>query len=824
MPDTRTVRIGIHARNDYTFRPQDFELVKEARVETIKMMSFTDISVFKRLRKENPNLEFIVRLHNDKMGVGFHPSPQEFATELIPRMRELRPFVTKFEIHNEPNHPYRYEGWSQEDSDARDFNQWFLQVYSSLKSACEWAELGFPGLAVPHRDLEWLDICRPAIEKADWLGVHCYWQTPPDQPHNHLHDKWGLRFKEYHSRFPTKPLEITEFGNANGQNSIPLSEDDRTRQYVEYYQELYKYNYIGSASAFIASSPDEGWEREGFVWIKSNGTKLPVVAAIAAMPRPRLVPVVILPAYGVKYVSHAVSRSVKAGQRGRATITLQNTGLKTWRARGDNMVRLGYHWFTPDGQPVAAAEDLRTPLPGNIATEQKVELEQVEFSSPSTEGQYVLQWDLVEEGVTWFSNAGANPLEIEIKVEPAPPPTEIYFPETDKTVRPPFLEFFNHYGLDICGYPITETMIESGVPSQYFQRLALEEYEPGKVRLKLVGAEALTSRTLLEDLEERVEGWQDTVERLRESVKVLEEELDALAQEPPAPGPSPSPPPPIPEPKMEDITASLIKHPTNRYETRSLDKIKYLVIHHSGAPANVGPERIANYQVQRQDWPGIGYHFVLTADGAIYQTNELETICYHAQEVSNTGAGICLTGNFTDEPPTAAQLDSAGHLCAYLLQELKLPQESIKGHKDFVATQCPGKQWDSGQVWRDLLFQKIASHQTAMQVQVGPTSQVKTIGHYVLFWQDPTSWARDDWQNAANYIGRFRPTCGFSVDDAMTAEFVTIIGQNLPPDVEQQLKNADCKVERIAGQTSAETRRLLDEMARKGQRFLTFEL
>jgi hypothetical protein len=265
MPDTRTVRIGIHARNDYTFRPQDFELVREAKIETIKMMSFTDISVFKSLRQENPNIEFIVRLHDDRVKAGFHPSPQEFASKFITRMKELRPFATKFEVHNEPNHPARYEGWGQEDSYAQDFNQWFLQVYSLLKSGCEWAELGFPGLAVPHRDLEWLDICRPAIEKADWLGVHCYWQTPADQPNNHLHGKWGLRFKEYHSKFPTKPLEITECGNANGQSGIPLSETEMSRQYVEYYQELYKYNYIVSAASLRSKirPPRRAQERPG---------------------------------------------------------------------------------------------------------------------------------------------------------------------------------------------------------------------------------------------------------------------------------------------------------------------------------------------------------------------------------------------------------------------------------------------------------------------------------------------------------------------------------------------------------------------------------
>lgn len=282
--ETRTCRVGVHGRNDLFWTEQDFQLVQEAKIETVKMMSFTDLSVFERLRNENPDLEFIVRLHDDRIKAGFHPSPPEFASKFITRMKELWPFATKFEVHNEPNHPARYEGWGQERFDARDFNDWFMEVYDWLKQAHPWADLGFPGLAVPHRDLEWLDICAPAIEKADFLCAHCYWQTPPDQLDNYLNSMWGMRFKAYHEKFPDKAIHITEFGNSNGQADppLPLSEDDMACQYVDYYQELFKHDYVGSACAFIASSPDPLWDREGFTWIR-NGRLLPVVAAVGAM-------------------------------------------------------------------------------------------------------------------------------------------------------------------------------------------------------------------------------------------------------------------------------------------------------------------------------------------------------------------------------------------------------------------------------------------------------------------------------------------------------------------------------------------------------------
>lgn len=288
--EARTCRVGVHGRNEMTWPDADYRLIREAKIETVKMMSFTDIGVFERLKAENPDIEVIVRLYSLRMSIGEHPSAGDFASEMIPLMTGLRPFATKFEVHNEPNHPARYEGWGPDNREARDFASWFIEVCKWLNLAHPWASLGFPGLAVPHRDIEWLKICRSAIEAADWLGCHCYWQTPPDQPDNHLHSAWGLRVEMYHALFPGKPIEITEFGSSNGQANppLPLSEDDRARQYVEYYQELFGLHYIRSASAFIASSPDPQWEREGFVWAKSSDKLLPIVTAVGTMERPAL--------------------------------------------------------------------------------------------------------------------------------------------------------------------------------------------------------------------------------------------------------------------------------------------------------------------------------------------------------------------------------------------------------------------------------------------------------------------------------------------------------------------------------------------------------
>jgi hypothetical protein len=290
-PAGRTMRVGLDGRNDAAFKEGDYQLIREAKIETLKMMSLTGPAVFARIQKENPGIEFIVRLYDDRMNADGHPTPKEFADRMIPIMRSLQPYAVKFEVGNEPNHFRRYEGWGPTDADAQNFNAWFLEVYGLLKAAHPWAELGYPALATPdsyHRDRAWLALTREAVERADWLGVHCYWQSPPDKPNTMFDEAHGLCFKYYHGLFPAKPLEMTEFDNDNVVWDIPpLTADRIAHEYVTYYQELFKYPYIRSASSFILSSPDMQWDY--FAWRTDAGGFKPVVAAVADMARPPLV-------------------------------------------------------------------------------------------------------------------------------------------------------------------------------------------------------------------------------------------------------------------------------------------------------------------------------------------------------------------------------------------------------------------------------------------------------------------------------------------------------------------------------------------------------
>jgi N-acetyl-anhydromuramyl-L-alanine amidase AmpD len=285
----------------------------------------------------------------------------------------------------------------------------------------------------------------------------------------------------------------------------------------------------------------------------------------------------------------------------------------------------------------------------------------------------------------------------------------------------------------------------------------------------------------------------------------------------------------VPRPPMRNIAEQLPRHPTLRYERRALSAITHVAVHHTAAPPTLGPVRIAELHIQadpargKDAWPGIGYHFFIHADGAIEQTNPLETVAFHVYRHNAYTVGVVFAGSFMNgKIPTSAQLRSGAHLIAWLMQEHDVPLARVWGHREFPenVTVCPGSEWQQGNRWRDLLFERVQ--------QVTEGSGVKSIRHYMLFWQRPYPgpMARLELSGALPYITRFRPTVGFSLEDARNAEFVTIVGSEaaINAQVERALEEFGCRVERVAGRDDEETGRILADMAEKGRRFVKFDV
>jgi N-acetyl-anhydromuramyl-L-alanine amidase AmpD len=874
------VRVGLHARNDKHFPEPDYSLVRTARIETLKMMSFTDVGVYQRLRRENPKIEFVVRLYDDRIHRNSRPSPKDFVAKMLPAIKRLKPYATKFEIHNEPNHADGIEGWGASNESARAFRSWYMQVIQSLKKAHPWARFGFPGLALnhPHRDLEWLDICRDAIQASDWLGCHCYWQYG-----NMSNSGWGQRFKLYNERFPTKRIEITEFGN-----STPgLPAEQIGTQYAQYYQELNKYPYLGSASAFIASSPDPVWAP--FVWRGEGGEMLPVVDAVRDMPRtaatvaawppkPKPEPPPEPPAiperkvlqtgktvrgnflefydqYGTDICGYPITEQIEEG--GNPAQYFQRVGLEETASGKIRLMLVGTLAWTSKAKIArmeAQIKELRARLSGVGSVKPRTEdiVERLPVHATKRYSRRPLadiKLIVIHHTATGPTTTPRSMAQYQVSKLDKPGITHHFFVAADGTIyETNRLETITDHasgrsqesvGVIFAGnftndIP-TVAQLQAGA---WLCAWLLDEYDLSTDAIMGLSEFVSTQSPGLQWL--RGQRWKEVllagveatlgidggdpsglIDSLQARIAALQQEIAELKQALPAPNPGISE---ISRPAIEDVIGNLPRHQTKKYGSRSRSAIDSIVIHHSGVPSSVGPERIADYHVRSRGWPGIGYHFLVAADGTLYQVNAVETVSYHTAGMNTPSLGICFLGDFDTGAPPLAQLQAGAHLVAWLMQELGVELDLVKGHRELMDVSCPGSQWLEGKAWRQMLRRQVAEVQEEVtRAAAGTAPDDKPIYHYVLFWAHNGKWAKEEWLGAQGYIRTFRPTAGFSASDAVQAEHVTIIGglHGVSEVVENWLRANGCKVDRIAGESDADTKRMLDELAKKGRRFRT---
>ena len=122
--------------------------------------------------------------------------------------------------------------------------------------------------------------------------------------------------------------------------------------------------------------------------------------------------------YELEWEETEVPPTAVAGQDFEILTRLTNTSGERWPSSGPTRVNLSYHWLGADGDTVHW-EGRRTSLTADLESGGKLELVQV-VTPPESPGRYVLELDLVREGVAWFSdrNDGST---LRIPVEILPP-------------------------------------------------------------------------------------------------------------------------------------------------------------------------------------------------------------------------------------------------------------------------------------------------------------------------------------------------------------------------------------------------------------------
>lgn len=113
-------------------------------------------------------------------------------------------------------------------------------------------------------------------------------------------------------------------------------------------------------------------------------------------------------------------RTLRIGQTATVRVEIRNASDVPWPRRGSHdgpyEVHLGSRWLAGNGRDVVA-DDGRAVLPYDLHPGDEAEL-QLTITAPGQPGEYVLEIDLVQEGVAWFGERGSPPVRVRVRVEP----------------------------------------------------------------------------------------------------------------------------------------------------------------------------------------------------------------------------------------------------------------------------------------------------------------------------------------------------------------------------------------------------------------------
>ncbi len=144
--------------------------------------------------------------------------------------------------------------------------------------------------------------------------------------------------------------------------------------------------------------------REGVAWLSQIGSPYATT------------PLVVTSGFNGGYDQTNTPGVATIGASLTLSVRVSNYGARAWPAGGANAVHLSYHILNSGGGTVTW-DGQRGFLPADLAVGQSAVV-QVPVSLPSSLGNYLIAWDLVQEGVAWFSTLGVPRLQESVSVQP----------------------------------------------------------------------------------------------------------------------------------------------------------------------------------------------------------------------------------------------------------------------------------------------------------------------------------------------------------------------------------------------------------------------
>ena len=111
---------------------------------------------------------------------------------------------------------------------------------------------------------------------------------------------------------------------------------------------------------------------------------------------------------------------LRPGQKETLRVKIKNLSDTPWPAHGRSndgyfQVNLGNVWLDSQGARITDNPYIRSGLPYDLKPGEEVEVP-LQITAPAKPGDYILQIDLAQEMVAWFSDKGASVPKLQVKV------------------------------------------------------------------------------------------------------------------------------------------------------------------------------------------------------------------------------------------------------------------------------------------------------------------------------------------------------------------------------------------------------------------------
>lgn len=112
---------------------------------------------------------------------------------------------------------------------------------------------------------------------------------------------------------------------------------------------------------------------------------------------------------------------MRAGEQKTVTVHVKNASSVAWPADspgdgGKFTITLRNRWLAADGEKVINDVDGGTPMVYDLPPGGDVDL-QIKITAPKEKGNYILEFDMVQEQVAFFHEKGSTPARVNVKVQ-----------------------------------------------------------------------------------------------------------------------------------------------------------------------------------------------------------------------------------------------------------------------------------------------------------------------------------------------------------------------------------------------------------------------